>query len=413
MNFYNTASVILALAVLIGYLNHRFIKMQTTTAITLGSFILSFVLIIIGEFGLHNLEQNISDMLRQIPFHDVLINGMLSFLLFAGALRIDINHLKKQKWEIGILAGIGTIVSAFLVGTLAFYTLPLFGIHISFIYCMLFGALISPTDPIAVLATFKELGAPKKLTVMVEGESLFNDGVGIVIFVTIYQLAFTGHGVTWQTTALLFLRQAIGGILYGGIIGYLAYRLIKPIDDHKIEILITLLIVTSGYTLARFMNISGPLAMVVAGIFIGNRGRNFSMSPKSVESLDTFWELIEEILNAALFLLIGLELLVITIDKYQVAAALFAIPLVLFIRSITVAMPMGIFKTKRKYPPGTTRILIWGGLRGGLALALALALPPSNYRNLILGMTYAVVAFAVIVQGITVKPLVKLSKNQR
>lgn len=411
MNFYTIASSILTIAIIIGYINHRFIKMQTTTAITIGALIISFALIIIGMFGFTGLEHNVTNMLHQIPFHDVLIKGMLSFLLFAGALRIDINHLFEQKWEIGILAFVGTIVSAILVGSLIYYVLPLFGIHISFIYCMLFGALISPTDPIAVLATFKELGAPKKLTVIVEGESLFNDGVGIVIFITIYQLAFTGHAITWQATSLLFLRQAIGGIVYGIAVGLVAYWLIKPIDDHKIEILITLLVVTAAYTFANFIGISGPLAMVVAGIFIGNRGRNFSMSKKTVESLDTFWELVEEILNAALFLLIGLELLTIHIDHYLLIAAALAIPLVLLVRILIVTIPMSIFKIWRTYPNGSVRVLIWGGLRGGLAFALALALPVGPHRNLILGMTYAVVAFAIVVQGITIRPLVELTKK--
>ncbi len=411
MSFYTIASIILTIAILIGYLNFRFVKMQPTTAIMLGSLIISFVLIIIGRFGFHSIEHSIESILKQIPFHDLLINGMLSFLLFAGALRIDINQLKNQKWEIAVLALGSTIASTLLVAGLTFYILPIIGVRVTFIYCLLFGALISPTDPIAVLATFKELGAPKKLSVMVEGEALFNDGVAIVIFLTIYQLAFNGqHHVTWQATSLLFLEQAGGGIIYGGAIGLLAYWLIKPIDDHKIEILITLLIVTAGYTLARHLHISGPLAMVVAGIFIGNRGRNFSMSKKSVEYLDNFWELIEEILNAVLFLLIGLELLAVSIGKHQFIAALFAIPLVLLIRSITVVIPMSIFKKWRRYPTGTIRILIWGGLRGGLALALALALPAGKYRDLIIAMTYAVAAFAIIVQGITVRPLVRLTE---
>jgi CPA1 family monovalent cation:H+ antiporter len=411
MSLYAIASIILTIAVLIGYINFRFIKMQPTTAITLGSVIISFILILIGKMGLNEVEQTVEAMLRQIPFHDLVINGMLSFLLFAGALRIDINHLKKQKWEIATLALGSTILSTLFIASLIFYILPIFNIHIGFIYCLLFGALISPTDPIAVLATFKELGAPKKLSVIVEGESLFNDGVAIVIFLTIYQLTFNGHyNITWQATTLLFIKQAGGGIIYGGAVGLLAYWLIKPIDNYKMEILITLLIVTAGYTLARHLHISGPLAMVVAGIFIGNRGRNFSMSKKSVERLDNFWELIEEILNAVLFLLIGLELLVINIGEDQLIAALFAIPLVLLIRAITVAIPINIFKLQRSYPKGTTRILIWGGLRGGLALALALSLPDGKYRDLIIAMTYAVAAFAIIVQGMTVKPLVKLSK---
>ena len=302
-------------------------------------------------------------------------------------------------------------MATILIATIIYYIFPLFNLHINYIYCLLFGALISPTDPIAVLALFKELGAPEKISVIVEGEALFNDGVGIVIFLTIYQLAFTGKAVTWESTTLLFLKQALGGMCYGMGIGLLAYWLIKPIDDHKIEILITLLIVTVAYTFANSIGISGALAMVVAGIFVGNRGRKFSMSKRTVESLDIFWGIVEEIINAALFLLIGLELLRISFDKYQLIAILMTIPLAIFVRFVTVGVPMSIFKIWKKYDKGTNRILIWGGLRGGLALALALSLPSGSYRNLILEMTYAVVVFAIIVQGMSIRSLIKLTKK--
>ena len=411
MSFYAIFSGILMVAVIIGYLNHRFVKVQTTIAITLGALIFSFILIVIGQFGFTTLEHNLTVILSKINFHDLLINGMLSFLLFAGALRININNLLKHKWEIGILALIGTIVSTVLLGFLTYYILNFLHIHISIIYCMLFGALIAPTDPVAVLATFKELGVPKSLKVMIEGEALFNDGIAIVIFLTIYNLAFTAHAVTWGATILLFLQQAVGGVVYGIVVGLVVYWLMKPIDDHKICILLTLIIVTAAYTFANAIGISGPLAMVVAGIFIGNRGRNFTMSQKTINSLDTFWELIEEILNAILFLLIGLELLTIHLDKFMLIAMALAIPMALLVRTIAVWIPMRIFKTWRRYPPGTTRILIWGGLRGALALALALALPTGKYRNLILAMTYAIVAFAIVVQGITIRPLVKLTRK--
>ena len=406
MTLYTLGSIVLTIAVLIGYINHRFIKMQTTIAIMSGSLVFSLILIIIGQFGFVQIEAHVTTMLGKIDFHSLLINGMLSFLLFAGALTIDVNTFKNQKWEIGILASVSTIASAFLVGIATYYVLHWLGFRLNFIYCMLFGALISPTDPIAVLATFKQIGAPKQLDVTVAGESLFNDGVGIVIFLTLYQLAFAGKAVTTGAVILLFLQQAIGGILYGAIIGLIAYWLIKPIDDHKIEILITLMIVTGGYAFAQALDISGPLAMVVAGIFIGNRGRNFSMSKKTRESLDNFWELVDEILNAVLFLLIGFELLTVHFNHHYLLAAFIAIPLVLCVRFITVSIPMQIFKLKRKYTPFFTTILVWGGLRGGLAVALALALPANDHRNLILAMTYAVVMFAVIVQGLTVKHLV-------
>lgn len=408
---YTLASIILTLAVIIAYLNHRFIKMQMTIAIMTSSLVLSLVVIIVGRLTTSHIETELASMLTKIDFHQLLMNGMLSFLLFAGALHVDINHLKKEKWEIGTLASLSTIASAFLVGTAAYYLLQFLHIPLRYIDCLLFGALISPTDPIAVLATFKEIDAPKRLDVTVAGESLFNDGVGIVIFLSLYQIAYVTTDLTWTSVSVLFLREAIGGILYGMLLGLTTYWLIKPIDDHKVEILLTLGVVTGGYTFAQWLDISGPLAMVVAGIFLGNRGRNFSMSKKSRDSLDTFWELVDEILNAVLFLLIGFELLVIDVKHNDLWAAILAVPLVLLVRLITVSAPMSVFKRWKTYHPYTISILVWGGLRGGLAVALALSLPPGRPRDIILAMTYAVVMFAVIVQGLTIKPLVERSKQ--
>lgn len=407
MNIYAIFCIILTLAVLIGYINHRFIKIHTTIAITIGALILSLLLIITAELGLISIEDHVTTLLQKISFHDLVIDGMLSFLLFAGAIRIDLNALKEQKWEITSLAIGGTIASTFIIATLVYYILPLFQVHLPWMYCLLFGALISPTDPIAVLSIFKEMKIPTKFSIIAEGESLFNDGVGIVIFLVLYELIFKHHHLTIEYIPLLFIQQAIGGIVYGGILGFLAFWLIKPATDHKIEMLITLLIVTAGYQFALFLDISGPLAMVTAGIFIGDTGRHFSMSKKTVEILDDFWEMIEEILNIILFLLIGLELLVIKFNIYQISIALLTIPLVLMVRATIVSIPLSLFKRYRSYSKGIVRVLTWGGLRGGLALALALALPPNPYRHLILSMTYAVVTFSIIVQGLTMKPLIQ------
>lgn len=408
LNLYNIAAIILTIAVMATYINHRYIRLQTTIAIMASSLLLSLMLIIIGQFGTFEIEHQIADTLKAIDFHSLLMNGMLSLLLFAGALHIEINHMSKQKWEIGILATVSTITSALLIGVLSYYLLHWLGINLSFIQCLLFGALISPTDPIAVLATFKQLNAPKALDTTVAGESLFNDGVGIVIFLSIYQLAFSSNAtISWQSVSLLFLQQAVGGVVYGAMLGLIGYKLIKPINNHKVEILITIAMATGGYSLAQALNISGPLAMVVAGIFIGNKGRNFNMSKKTRDSLDTFWELVDEILNAVLFLMIGFELLLIHTNKHEFIAAILAVPLVLLVRLVTVAAPMSIFKLFKHYRPYTTRILVWGGLRGGLAVALALALPADPHRSLILAMTYSVVLFSVLVQGMTIKSLVR------
>lgn len=392
-----------------GWFNARYIKIPTTIAIMAGSLLLSLVFLILGQLGFHEIEQLVASELIKFNFREFLIQGVLSFLLFAGALTIHLDHLRACKWEIGILASLSTLASAFIVGVLIYYLLDITAFHLPFIYCLLFGALISPTDPIAVLAIFKEVKAPIKLEVTVTGESLFNDGVAIVMFLTLYQIAFNGETASWDHIALLFLRQTIGGILYGILLGCLAYKLIKPLDDYKIEILLTIAIPTGGYAISEFLGISGPLAMVAAGIFMGNRGRKFAMKKSTRENLDNFWELIDEILNAILFLLMGLELLVFNLSHQHLMLGLLAIPLVLAVRYVTVFIPIALFKLKKRYPRHYINILTWGGLRGGLAVALALALPDSEYRHLILTMTYCVVVFSVIVQGLTVKALVKRS----
>ncbi|WP_423062928.1 cation:proton antiporter [Candidiatus Paracoxiella cheracis] len=410
MDTYTLSSIILTLAVIIGYLNHRFIQMQSTIAIMTAALGLSAILLILQHFGIANIAIKTEAIVANINFPDLLLKGMLSFLLFAGALTIDFSSLKDQKWEIGILSSLSTIVSALIVGILVYYLLPLLSIHLPLLYCLLFGALISPTDPIAVLATFKKIGVPKALKVCVAGESLFNDGVGIVIFATLYALTFNGTPITFEQVSLLFLKQAVGGIAYGLLLGYVTNWLIKSINDHRIAILLTLGAVTGGYAFALWLGISGPLAMVVTGILVGNKNIHKKQTKMS-ESLDIFWEVIDEILNAVLFLLIGFELLNIQASGLQIIAILGAIPLVLFVRLLTVAIPMKLIQLRRQHNPYTIAILTWGGLRGGLAVALALSLPPSDYRNFILAMTYGVVAFAVIVQGLSIKPLAHLSKQ--
>jgi len=411
MSAYTIASIIITLAVLFGFINHRFIRLQSTIAIMAGALFLSLILLVLQNLGITDLTQHTRNMLIRTNFHNLLLNGMLSFLLFAGALTIDLEHLKTQKWEIGILASASTICSTFIIGTAIYYGLPLLHLPLPYLYCLLFGALISPTDPIAVLATFKEVGAPKDLEACVSGESLFNDGVGIVVFLTLYSLTFQHTTITLGHVAWLFLEQAIGGMVYGFIIGQITAWLIRQCNDYNMAILITLATVTGGYTFALAIHISGALAMVVAGIIVGNTLRYKIHNKQQTEILTVFWEVIDEALNAVLFLLIGFELLTLNANLSQLAAALLCIPLVLVVRLITVAIPIKLLQFVREHNPYAVSVLTWGGLRGGLAVALALSLPPSHYRDFILAMTYAVVAFAVIVQGLSIKPLAKIAKD--
>lgn len=413
IDFYGFISLILTTAIIVAYINHRYIHLQPTISILVVSILVSLGLTVLDRLGYTSFSTNIGVILKRIDFNHLLMNGILSFLLFAGALNVNINHLRDSKWEIITLATFTTITSTFLIAIASYYLLNAFHIPITFIYCLLFGALISPTDPIAVLGMCKEVKAPHQLEVSIAGESLFNDGVGIVIFLTLYQIAFTQQDMSWQNVSSLFLQEAGGGILYGLMLGLLGYWLIKSIDDSKLEILITIAIATGGYALAQLIGVSGPLAMVVAGIMIGNHGRRLSMSIKTQENLDTFWELVDEVLNALLFFLIGFELLVIKFSGQEIIACLIAIPMTLLVRFITVGAPLSVFKRIKQYTPHTVKILTWGGLRGGLAVALALALPPSSYRNLILAMTYMVVIFSIVVQGTTIKPLIRLSKQEK
>lgn len=407
MNTYYAISGVFTLAILLGYINFRFIRMQSSIAITMSALGLSVFFILIAHLGFGDLEKNIVETLNAINFHELLMNGMLSFLLFAGALNVHLDTLGGEKWEVTILALVGTIASTFIIGGLSYYLLQAVNQPINFIYCLLFGAVISPTDPIAVLAIFKKIGAPKSLDARLAGESLFNDGVAVVVFITIYSIAFEGHDANLPQVLGLFAQQAFGGIAYGAALGIIGFWLIKPIDDSQQEIFITLAIATGGYAFAQAIDISGPLAMVVAGIIIGNHSRNHHMSPKTQENLDHFWEVIDNGLNAMLFILVGLELNLIKVSMLEFATGLAAIIIVLLARTIAVGGTLTLMGLKRKYEPCSKRIMIWGGLRGGLAIALALAIPPSPERKIILPMVYAVVLFSILVQGLTVNKLVK------
>ncbi|MAS93890.1 MAG: sodium:proton antiporter [Verrucomicrobiales bacterium] len=332
---------------------------------------------------------------------------MLSYLLFAGALHVDLSDLAKQKWAIALMATIGVCLSTVLVGSIAYFLLPLFGFETKFIYCLLFGALISPTDPVAVLGILKKAGVGKTLETKITGESLFNDGVGVVIFLALLGIATGKHEPSLGHVAELFAVEALGGIAFGAALGFVGYFLIRAIDNYQVEVLLTLAMVTGGYTLAMHFHLSGPLAMVVAGLMIGNHGRVLAMSNTTRKHLDLFWELLDEILNALLFALIGLELLIVA-NQFSIQTFLLGLVMivaVLICRAASVSLPVTILKPFRKFDEGTIKMLTWGGLRGGISVALALALPEEAGRSIFLKITYMVVIFSIAVQGLTVGSL--------
>jgi len=404
MSLFELSAILLAIAATLGYLNARYLKLPTTIGIMLIALVFSVVLIVLSRF-IPAVDDAAHALVEQIDFHEALLEVMLSYLLFAGALHVNLDDLRQQKFVIAGMATFGVIVSTFAIGSTFYFLLPLFGFDLRFIDCLLFGALISPTDPVAVLGILKKAKVPKSLETKITGESLFNDGVGVVIFLALLGIATGKHEPSAGHIAHLFGVEVIGGIAFGAVLGYIGYRLIKSIDNYQIEVLITLAMVTGGYSLASNLHTSGPLAMVVAGLMIGNRGRTLAMSDTTRRHLDLFWELIDEILNALLFALIGLEVLVIAFTGKTLLLGLIAIPLVLIARFIAVSIPVTALRPFRHFSHGVLPMLTWGGLRGGISVALALSLPESSGRSLFLTLTYVVVIFSISVQGMTVSKL--------
>lgn len=408
MSLFAILSILIVLAAIFGYINVRFIKLPTTIGMMLISIIFSLVVLIIGQVDptLLQLEQ---ELIGGIDFEKVLMDGMLSFLLFAGALHVDFEHLKKQAWPIISFATLGVVTATFLIGTMMYFVLPLIGLPLDFIYCLLFGALISPTDPIAVLGILKQAGVPKALEIKIVGESLFNDGIGVVVFLTIFQLAQAGAGeIHFGEVALVFVEEVGGGILLGLGLGWIAYRLMKTIDNYEVEVMISLAMVMGGYLLASYLHFSGPLAMVVAGLMVGNeRFRTSSMSETTELYVDKFWELMDILFNALLFVMIGLEIILIKFEQSYLIAGLLAIPITLLARYISLALPIALLKKRLEFIPRTDVIMTWGGLRGGISIALALSLLATMPRDQIVAMTYIIVVFSIVVQGLTVERVVK------
>lgn len=406
MDVFEIFAIIISLTAGFSYLNYRLLKLPVTIGVMVIALVTSLLLHGIDFLGFH-LEEQAATWLQSIDFNKTLLHGMLSFLLFAGALHVNLHDLFDQKWAIGSLATLGILLSTFLVGTFTWWVLALVGLPLPYLACLVFGALISPTDPIAVLGILKHANAPKSLEVKITGESLFNDGVGIVVFIILAELAAGTHALTMGHVLGLFAQEAVGGVLLGLGLGALACSLLRSIDQYQVEVMITLAIVTGGYALASAWHLSGPIAVVVAGLMVGNHGRAHAMSDTTREHLDTFWELIDEILNAVLFVLIGLEVLVLTFPYQQLLAGVFVIPLILLSRLLAIGAPMSLLRLVRSFTPGAVWLMTWGGLRGGISVALALSLPPGLERDVIVTMTYVVVVFSIVVQGLTMETLVK------
>ena len=405
------AADLLALAAVFGYANHRWLKLPHTIGLVVIALFASIAVLALDLVApALGFRATVRGAVEGIAFPEILMKGMLSFLLFAGALHVDLGEFARRKWAIGAMATIGVLISTALVGTAIYLLAGLAGFAIPLGYCLVFGALISPTDPIAVLGILKTVRVPASLEAKIAGESLFNDGVGIVVFTIMVAIAAGTEGgepVTAAAIGQLFATEALGGAALGLATGFIAYRAIGSIDEHNLEVLITLALVTLTYSIAIAIHVSGPIAVVIAGILIGNHGKRLAMSETTRDQLFKFWSLIDEVLNSILFLIIGFEILALTFTAGIVLIMALAVPVVLVARLIAVSVPISVLSLRRDFTKGAIPVLTWGGLRGGISVALALSLPDFPQKDVILAMTYGVVIFSIVVQGLTVGRLVQ------
>ncbi|MGI9542722.1 MAG: cation:proton antiporter [Cyclobacteriaceae bacterium] len=407
LELFHIFSVIIVLSAVFSFLNQKSLRLPTTISLMIAGLVVS--LVIQAGYYLSPAYANwITEKLGTIDFSKFLLDFLLSFLLFAGAMHIDLRRLAKDRGPILSFATFGVLLSTFAVGTIIYYALIGLGHPMAYIYCLLFGALISPTDPIAVLSLLKKVGIPKSLELKIAGESLFNDGVGVVIFITLFEVARRGiDQIGIMEVGELLLTEVAGGVLLGLVTGYLGFRLMKSLDHYQTEVLITLALVTGGYSLASYLHFSGPLAMVVAGLFIGNQARETAMSAITLDYVTKFWEIVDEVLNAILFVLIGLELLLIDFNLNYIVIGVIATVVVIGVRYVALAFPSYLLGFNKTFAPNTLAIMTWGGLRGGISIALALSLPDSPEKNLIVAITYIVVLVSLIVQGLSIEWLIK------
>ncbi len=404
MTIFQIIAIVFTFAAMGGYVNYKLFRLPSTIGHMVFALIFSVLVLAAGKIGIFDVEI-IREMIGRIDFSDLVLHGMLSFLLFAGALQINLNDLKNVRLPVSILATFGVLTATAITGTLTWYLAGFAGVNLPYVYALLFGALISPTDPIAVLSILKQLGVSKTLYMKIGGESLFNDGVGVVIFLSLLGLASGGADLVAHEFFIHLAREAVGGLALGLLLGWITYKFMQSIDDYKTETMLTLALVSGGYVLAESLHISAPLCMVAAGLVIGNQARQRGMSDLTREHVDTFWQLLDEIMNDVLFLLIGLEMIIISFSKQTILVGLGAIVAVLAGRFISVGLPIAMIRLRKQVDRGTIRMMTWGGLRGGLSIAMALSLPEGEAKSIILTLTYMVVLFSIMVQGTTFKNL--------
>lgn len=410
MELYYTFSVLIVLASFFAYLNVRFLKLPGTIGIMIIAMLVSVAIRLLGDQYFPETTKEFFMLIQEFDFTEILMGAMLNFLLFAGALHINISDLRDHKWPILTYASVSVVLSALIIAGLFYMIAPMLGMEIPFIYCLLFGTLISPTDPIVVLGILKEAKVPKMIETKITGESLFNDGVAVVMFAVVLKMATdVNFDATFGSIAKLFLLEAGGGILLGALLGFTASNVMKKIDDYKVSVLITLSIVMGGFLIAKELHFSSPLAMVIAGLIIGNFGKSVAMSETTRDYLSKFWELIDEILNAILFLFIGFELLMLPDLQEQLLLGVVAIFICLLARTLAIFIPASTILRKNTYSKGSLTTMVWGGIRGGVSIALVMSIPNSvgEIKDVLLEVTYIVVLFSIVVQGLTVGKVAK------
>jgi CPA1 family monovalent cation:H+ antiporter len=406
MGLFEIATLVIVLTAAFSYLNGRYVRLPTTIGVMVISLAVSLGFLAVGEIW-PGFRAQATEIVSHIDFNRTLLHGMLAFLLFAGSQHVELDELRRELMPVTLLAVVGTIGSMLIIAALAWLAMRGGGFNLPFAWCLLFGALVSPTDPVAVIGVMRKLHAPIAMETQIAGESLFNDGVGIVLFSVLLDIIGGGSAPSLAHVAGMVVQQSLGGIVIGALSGLLVNFMLAGVDDYKVELLLSIALAMGSYVLANVLNFSGPISVVVAGLLIGNQGRLSAMSEASRQNFDTFWELLDEILNAILFVLIGLEVLAMPRGSTYLMAAMLCVPVALIARAASVAGTVSVLRLWRPMRRGTIRVLTWGGLRGGLSMAMALAIPPGKYREPILLATYAIVLFSILAQGLTVQQLIE------